>query len=443
MARFMNIWMRISATCNTFNIKNKILQMKQFFILFTLLSATQFTYGQKLDDIKALINKQQYKEAKAGIDQFLANAKNAEDADAWYYKGRTYNALSADKSVPVTEAYQDKIIAFEAFKKAQALDPKEFLFKLEQYLSYLDLYSGFYDLGAKEFNEKKFDASLASFEKALEVKDYILAKKITFDQVTLHPLDTGLVMNAAIAALQANKEDVSMKYFQQMADYNVSGESNLQVYQLLADYYERKKDTDKLQAILDKGRKLYPNDGYWDEIDLRQIKDKPALLAKYREMIVKDPNNFALNYNYAVEIYNLLYNKNDERPDHEDELKTQLTEALKNSIKLDTSIDATVLMANHLYNVAADYGNAATLIKGTKPEDVKKRNELNKLSASAMEECIGYCNSGIAYYDKLPSLSGRQKSNEIIMLGYLIDIYGIKKDAKKVAEYEAKRKTLM
>ena len=27
-------------------------------------------------------------------------------------------------------------------------------------------------------------------------------------------------------------------------------------------------------------------------------------------MIVKDPNNFALNYNYAVEIYNLLYNKN-------------------------------------------------------------------------------------------------------------------------------------
>lgn len=161
----MNIWMRISATYNTFNIKNKILQMKQFFILFTLLSATQFTYGQKLDDIKALINKQQYKEAKAGIDQFLANAKNAEDADAWYYKGRTYNALSADKSVPVTEAYQDKIIAFEAFKKAQALDPKEFLFKLEQYLSYLDLYSGFYDLGAKEFNEKKFDASLASLKK--------------------------------------------------------------------------------------------------------------------------------------------------------------------------------------------------------------------------------------------------------------------------------------
>lgn len=56
-------------------------------------------------------------------------------------------------------------------------------------------------LGAKEFNEKKFDASLASFEKAFEVKDYILAKKITFDQVTLHPLDTGLAMNAAIAAL--------------------------------------------------------------------------------------------------------------------------------------------------------------------------------------------------------------------------------------------------
>jgi len=417
--------------------------MKQFFILLTFLSATLFTYGQKLDDITALMNKQQYKEAKAGIDQYLANAKNANDADAWYYKGRIYNALSTDKAVSGTEAYQDKLEAFDAFKKAQTLDPKKLRFKLEQYLSYLDLYSGFYDLGAKDFNEKKFDASLSAFEKALEVKDYILAKNITFDQVTLHPLDTGLVMNAAIAALQANKEDVSMKYFQQMADYNVDGESNLQVYQLLADYYERKKDSDKLQAILAKGRKLYPKDGYWDEIDLKQIKDKPALLAKYREMIVKDPNNFGLNYNYAVEIYNLLYNKNDERPANEEELKSQLTEALKNSIKLDTTIDATVLMANHLYNIAADYGNAATLIKGTKPEDVKKRNDLNKQSVSVMEECIGYCNSGIAYYDKLPSLNGRQKSNEIIMLGYLIDIYGIKKDPKKVAEYEAKRKTLM
>lgn len=91
-----------------------------------------------------------------------------------------------------------------------------------------------------------------------------------------------------------------MKYFQQMAGLQCKWRTNLQVYQLLADCCERKKIRISCKLYWIKRRKFYPNDGYWDEIDLRQIKDKPALLAKYREMIVKDPNNFALNYNYAV-----------------------------------------------------------------------------------------------------------------------------------------------
>lgn len=64
------------------------------------------------------------------------------------------------------------------------------------------------------------------------------------------------------------------------------------------------------------------------------------------------------------------------RPANETELKAKLTTVLKNTIALDKGIDATVLMTNHLYNVAADLSTAGTMIKGIKPEDKAKKAEL-------------------------------------------------------------------
>ena len=122
--------------------------------------------GRDLDDIREMLNKSKFRgEAKTAIDSYLSDAKNANKSDAWYYKGRIYNSLSYENGVPETELYKLRNDAFAAFQKYQQLDQKDVWMKLENYESYLNLYGGLYDLGARQYNNKNYDGAYESFKR--------------------------------------------------------------------------------------------------------------------------------------------------------------------------------------------------------------------------------------------------------------------------------------
>lgn len=398
--------------------------------------------AQDLEEIKDLINKSQFKEAKTAIDKFLSSSKNANDAEAWYYKGRVYDGLSGDKTTPDTAAFSLKVQAFDAFKKNQSLDKKDLWLLLEGYGSYLNLYVGFYDLGAKLFNAKNYEPAYQSFKKALEVKDYALSKKYTYTQITFYPLDTALVLNTASAATQAGKVEEGLVYYRKLSDANVSGKDNEGLYEYLVDYYNKKNDKANLQTMLEKAKKLYPANPFWTNVELKGLLDKgdtAALYAKYDDMLAKDPKNFDLAYGYAAEIYNSILKK-DSRDPEVMKKSEKLQSLLKIAIAADTGIDATLLMVNHMFNKAADLLNASNLVKGTKPEDIKKRNDLKAQSIAIMDETITYSDAAVKYFEALPKMKPVQKANYKIMLDHLSEMYGVKGNTKKVAEYEAKNK---
>ncbi|CAN5859743.1 hypothetical protein BH11BAC4_BH11BAC4_17020 [soil metagenome] len=412
--------------------------MKKIFILVMLAFSTVAGFSQSLDDIRDLLNKKDNAGAKSAVDKYLADEKNASKAEAWYLKGRAYNAYSNEKSAPESEIYNLKNTAFESFKKSQLLDPKDVAMKLESYTSYLDLYFSLYDLGANYFNSKNYEAAYSSFKKSLDVESYILSKQYTYTQATLHPLDTALVLNTAVAATQAKKDDEAVTYYKKITDGNVGGDNYKEVYEFLVNYYSNKEDAAALAAILGKAKKFYPANDYWNQVELDKIGktgDKAALYAKYEEMIAKDPANFALAYNYSVELYNTNYGPNS-KPD--DASKEKLSTVLKAAIANDQGIDATVLMANLTYNLASDAQSAKALIKGVKPEDKKKKDEFNAIANKKMDECIVYSEQIVKYYESKAELKGRQVGNLKIVLGYLSEIYKIKGDPKKAAEYEKK-----
>ncbi|MEO6490360.1 MAG: hypothetical protein ABIO04_10505 [Ferruginibacter sp.] len=415
--------------------------MKKMFMLFALLIAAQFGFSQSLEEITDMIVKKDYVNAKAAIDKYLADEKNAGKSDAWYFKGRTYNALSYDKATPETELYNLKNAAFEALKKSQQLDPKDTRLKLEAYTSYLDLYFGLYDLGANLFNAKNYDGAYNSFKKALDIKDYILSKQYIYPQATLHPLDTSLVLNTAIAATQAKKTDEAVGYYKKLVDANITGDNYKEVYEFLADYYNNKQDAAALTDIVSKGKKYYPTSTYWDELELASVSkkgDQSALFSKYDEMLSKNPKNFYVAYNYAVELHNKINKAAD--PASENAAKDKLYNVLKIAIASDTGIDATILMANHLYNMFVEYSNGATMVKGTKAEDVKKKSDMKAMANKKMDECISYSEQAVKYFEpKVSTLKPSQKANYKIILDYLSELYKIKGDSKKSADYEKKR----
>ncbi len=415
--------------------------MKKFFILLMMAFSSGFVFSQDLNDINEFLGKKDYASAKAGIDKFLTDSKNNTKADGWYFKGRVYNAYSYDKSVPENSLYDLKNSAFEAFKKYQELDTKDLRMKMENYGSYLDLYYGFYDLGANLFNSKDFANSYKSFKKALEVESFILDKKYTYTQTSFNAMDTALILNIAIAATQAKMDDDAVIYYKKIVDAGISGETYLVVYEFLVEYYNKKNDAVNLADMLAKSKKLYPQNNYWNEIEINNIVktgDKQALYAKYDDMISKEPGNYALAYNYAVELYGAIYGKDAKFAD-DINMKEKFSNVLKTAIASDKGIDATVLMTNHLYNMAADLSAAAAVIKSTKPDDVKKKNELKALSSKKMDECINYSEQAVKYFEPKTDLNGMQNANYKIVLGYLSDIYNLKGDAKKAAEYDKKR----
>ena len=414
--------------------------MKKISILLLLLGSTIIGFSQSLDEINEMMGKKDYKNAKTGIDKYLLDTKNSAKPDGWYYKGRIYNSLSNEKTTAESEVYDLKNTAFEAFKKNQQLDPNDIRMKLENYTSYLDIYFGLYDFGANLFNAKNYPGAFDAFKKALEVEDYIKTKKYTYTQATLPAVDTSLILNTAKSALQSKNEDAAIAYYKKLTDANIAGESTLEAYESLVEYYNKKGDAAALTEALAKGKKYYPNDNYWNEIELNNISKtggQAALFAKYDEILAADPKNFNVAYNYAVDLYKKI-NARDAK-DIDDATKEKLTSVLKIAIASDQGIDATVLMANHTYNMASDYLSAVSLIKGTKPEDVKKKADLKVLSNKKMDECIMYSDQAVKYFEGKTDLKAVQTANYKIVLGYLSEIYNLKGDKKKADEYDKKR----
>lgn len=416
--------------------------MKKFLIISALFIYGSSAFSQNFEEVNGLLNKKKFKEAKTAIDKIATDPKNADKSDVWYFKGRVYNSYSYDTSLTKQERSTLKQYAFDAFKKTQQLDTKEIRLKFENYGSFLDLYGGFYDLGAQFYNGKEYAEAAQAFIKANDVENYIISKGFTYNQVTLHPLDTALVLNIAISSMTAKNEEQATTYFKKLADANVSGKDNLEVYEYLADHYSKAKDETNLAQIIEKGKRLYPQEAYWNDLEIKSITstgDRNALYAKYEELIAKNPSDFNLAYNYAIELYNSIYTKDGVRPTDIPAAQEKLTLALKGAIKNDTGIDADALMVNHLFNEGAEFSTQASLIKGNKPEDVKKRAELKAQAIKKMDECIPYADAAVKYYEGLAELKLSQKASYQNMLQYLVDMYNYKGDAKKAADYDKKK----
>lgn len=412
--------------------------MKNFIICLFLTGASISAGAQSLESINKLLEKQKLTEAKAAIDKAMTNEKNAGNPEYWYYKGRIYNNYSYDTSLSVDVRKQYKEVAFDAFVKTQELDKKDLRMKLESYQSYLDLYYGMTNIGSDYFRLKEFEKSAQTFIRTLDLHKFIYEKGYKYDNINFSAIDTPMILNVGIAAIQAKDEKLAATYFQKLADINVSGKGYELVYESLANYYDQTNDEAALNAILEKGKKFYPANAYIRDIELRRLSasgNTDKLFEGYENMLKADPNNFTTIYNYSIELYNYLY-VGESKPANPEPLRVKLTDLLKKSISMDSEINSTTLMSNHLFNAGIDYTIEMDKVEGTKPEAVNKRKELNAAAVKYFDECIPYAEKVLKYYDGLSDIKTSQKAARINILTMLSEIYIFKGNEKKSEEYE-------
>lgn len=417
--------------------------MKKLLVAICILLTAGMAKAQSLDDIRNLVLLGQFSKAKIEVDKFLAVEKNTQKAEAWYFKGKVYNSLSYDTSLTKGNLAKLnlKTQAFEAFKKAQSLEKKDELMKEENYISYLDLYYQFYDLGAKFFNAKDFENSFTSFKTSLDAHDYIISKGYTFKEGNVSKIDTALIMNVGAAALQAKRDADAFRYYNILVDAGIAGPDYFEIYQMLANYYIEKNDAAGLQSLLAKGRKAYPTSSEFNlmEIDLaRKANDNKALFAKYDELVAAYPQDFTLLYNHAIELFNVLYAPTEKKVDLGGATIEKLDIALDKAIALDKGNDASVLKANHKYNQAAAMLDEINLIKGKTPADLKKKKDLEAAFKVKSDEAIVQAENAVKYFEGLSNMKTAQRNYYNQQLEHLAELYKIKGNAAKSAEYKKK-----
>lgn len=415
--------------------------MTKFFFLVAFSLIISATYAQDIKEIRNLTLLGQNQKAKEMLDKYLAVPKNAAKAEGWYYKGYINNQLSKDSTKSITERSEIKATAFDALKKYREMDPKAQLLADDNNSALYDLYVGYYsDLGVKAYLAKDPANAFENFKKGLEVHDYIASNNLIGNNgFKFSALDTMLTLYTAIAANEAKKIDESTVFYQKIVDAAIADPQFIDAYQVLADRYKTAKNKAAFADIIAKGKKLFPsNNEYWTAIEIEEATDgvgKPEVFGKYDELMVKNPGNYTLPYNYAVELYRYIYS-DDVKNVNTTEYKNKLPEVLKQAIAIKPTSEANFLLANFLYNNSIDISEEARKMKGVKPEDIKKKKEQTALADAAMMQAIPYAEQVVSLFAGIAKPKTSEKINYKQSLVILKNIYETKKDAAKVASYD-------
>jgi hypothetical protein len=417
--------------------------MKKVLLTTLLAVAGLGLFAQKLDKAKDLLKANKLSEAKTEIDNVLADAKNQKNGEAWYYKAKVYDAISADNALG-SQTPDARWQAFEAIQKYTELDDKKLLLlTIDNYKPIMNIYQGYYKDGAALFNAGKFAEAYSDFKNCLTVSDFMTKKEWTNVK-----LDTTVVLYTGISAEKASKRDDAATYYSRLANAKVTGESMVEIYKWLVDYYARKKDGNSMQKYLTLGREIYPKDNFWNgyELDyLRGSGDTKALFAKYEEVLAKTPNDYETLYNYGVELYQSAYDTSDaKRPANSAELIGKVATNMKKVVELKPDFTNAYLVLGQIeYNKGVDINKQVKAIRpapGKKltPDELKKKNDLRT-------EVITHFDAAMPYFTKIDDILGgqgklRPEEKKALKEAYdlMTTIYEQKGDKEKMKVYEDK-----
>ncbi len=420
--------------------------MKKYVLLFVLASTVVCTYGQDLKNVKLYVSLQQFDKAKTEVDGYMANEKNAAKPEGWFYKGVIYNSLGRTQTTPAAQKKVYFQTGFDALKKYRELDPKIPLSIEETNTTFYNTYYGFDDLGIKAYTEKNYEESFASFQKALEVHDYLVAGGITGPNGTkLSVLDTNMVWNLAVLGNELKRKDDALIYFKKIADADLKDEKYATAYDELVLKYKKDKNAAEFAKYLAAAKRHYPIDlPYWEMKEVEFAIDGvegEALLNKYEELTKALPNNYVVFYNYAIDIDKYLSSDAAKGKDAAfvTNYRNKIEELYKKTISIKSTLEANLQLANLYYGKTFDLQDRISRIKGTKPAELKLKNDLIAESKAVSLASIPYAEEAVRLLSELKTYKYSDKANYKLALEILGAGYKVKGDAAKVAEVEKKK----
>jgi len=415
--------------------------MKKIVFIASLALVAMQVSAQSVSKAKDFLNANQLDKAKDAIDQTLATPKGQKDAEAWYTKSKVYSAIASNKQFS-SLAPNGGDDALNALTEAMKLDSTKVTFYLlsDKYAPIQNTRAAYASQFETNFAAEKWDEALSSLKKIDDLTAYTRTRGLA-----LYPdVDTMVCFYTGYAAMKSKKEDEAVKYFTKLASTKAKNSPDyLIAYEYLAKYYYDKKDEANFYKATALGKEVYPKENYWTllELDyLGQKGDKAALYAKYDEVLKADPNNFDVTMDYANAIFNET---------HTSDLKAKAPNYAENNAKVEElykkaiaikpdNNDVKLSLGKHYFNQALAIDDQVAAIKSAKPEDVKKKADLNAQAVDLANKAIPYLEAYFTEHDTHGKMKTSEKSNFKTCCNLLVYCYDKKKDAAKSKFYQKK-----
>ena len=434
--------------------------MKHFILLVTITLTALLAKAQKYDDIKNQLVFNKYKEAKVELDKAMSNPKFTSKAEAYILKATIYAGLSMAEGTKATPA-GDLLVeeGDAAFKKYREMDPAMSLISDPIYQNGpINLYSYLYSSGYADYSEvvknkekspAKWDVPYNKLKKVVDYSDLLISKKIL--QITL---DTNALILAGVSAESSSTKDDAVIYYDRLADNKVTGEGFESVYRYLVSYYFGKKNIPLFEKYEALGKELYPKSEYFnfDRVDFavglaETFTDK---LKALDEILATDPSNFKANEQLWSIIYDSinLNRERDVQPKNVEQLEAKMIASMmKTRAAKPAEIDTYIYLGNYFIgkkNVVSDarQAHADDMKARTKPgtmaskEDIAKRDKLDKDYGDAMEAIRGPYEDAAKLFAAKTHLETKEKGQYKNIVGYLSEIYELKKKRAKAKSPE-------
>lgn len=413
--------------------------MRKLILSAFFVAASTALFAQSFDEIKKKINDKKFDDAKEKLDKSASDPKALNNSEYWYYKAQVYSNLGQAKGDTALMA-----ASLDAIKKYYDLESKVkeeskrgLLGMFENNQTAFNVYNNYFQAGVKGFQSQNWPVAYYNFTKTLDAFDMLAKNKLTSAS-----FDTTATLYAGYSAQEAKMTDEAAKYYAILADKKIADTSYVGIYEYLIAYYQNKNDAANAAKYLATAKEVFPGRPAWLRYELQDLdKDKSKKLAKLAELTQQNKNDFDLWQEYSLELFNYTYGQ--EKPADYAKAQENLTNTLQEFININpASPFGNFIMAQHVSNQIYDMQQEYAAIKGTKPEDIKKKQQMNKEIDAKYETLFTYSLKAADAYAKMPELKAVDKANYRKMLNEVADYYKMKKQLDKAKEYSDKAKAL-
>lgn len=228
--------------------------------------------------------------AHEAIEIAAVNEKTAIQAKTWFYRGKVYSAIAFDQTGKFSGLSEHPLDeAMSSFKKALEM-PDVKSFKSQMLLEFQYLQMGYFNQGAQAYGAQNFEVAYESFTKSSE------ANMLQLDIDPKMAIDTGVIFNTGLTAEKIGKTDEAIAIYQRLVDMKYN---EPYVYQALSDLYATKGMEQQALAVIETGRKAYPQNEALIISELNYYLSRGTvgeIVGKLEEAIAIDPDNIQLYF---------------------------------------------------------------------------------------------------------------------------------------------------